>query len=181
MYLAESESGWRDNIAGLGYFEGFPAGVYDVTVKTPDGRTLAYKGVTVVAGQVTDLSTYTPVITYSAELGWSWSSPLTVAPTSTGGFTVERTYQIDRLAAGSDFTISYYYSTSQWGNNPTLLGSETVTAAEGKIVGVHSGVSPEFKITTPGTYYVFARIDTENQLAENNEDDNMSVTVKLTI
>jgi hypothetical protein len=180
LNLSESEEGWRNSSASLGYYDGLPPGTYDVTIKTRDGRTMAYRGVEVRAGEVTDLNALQPVVTFSTEL--SASKALRINRAADGSFTVERTYTVQGKPAATDFVISYYYSTDPYGKtNVTYLGSETISSTADKSLGEHTATSPSFKITTSGTYYVFARIDTDGVIEENDETDNLFAPIKIVI
>src|SRR5262249_7601072 len=55
-----------------------------------------------------------------------------------------------------------------------LLGSEAITSAADKTVGSHAGVSPSLQLTTGGTYYLFAKIDSANAILETDENNNVA-------
>jgi subtilisin family serine protease/uncharacterized protein YigE (DUF2233 family) len=109
----------------------------------------------------------------------NWSGGGITGPTMTdfqSKFTVSRNYTISGTPATSDFAISYYASNDAiFGNaDDVLLGSETITAAADKSVGGHSGTSPSLQITTGGTYYLFAKLDSGAAVPETNENNNVA-------
>jgi hypothetical protein len=109
----------------------------------------------------------------------NWTGGGITGPTSvTAGapFTISRTYNVAGAAADRDFAISYVRSTNAtFGDaDDVVLGTETITAAADKSVGLHSGVSPSFSIATAGTYYLFAQLDAAGNLLETNEGNNVA-------
>jgi hypothetical protein len=90
-------------------------------------------------------------------------------------FTVSRTYNITGAAAGSSFTIAYYASPDTNFADGTLLGTETISAAADLAVGSHSGTSPSLLIGNRGTYYLFAQLDSTNNILETNKTNNIAM------
>ncbi len=116
-----------------------------------------------------------------APLDLSWSGdglvgPATVAPLTP--FTLSRTYTVSGQAAGP-FAIAYYGSVNDvFGDEDDfLLGTETITDA-GTQVGTHSGTSPAFQISTPGTFFLFARLDSDSVIAEADETNNLVLALQ---
>src|SRR5262249_24886791 len=91
-------------------------------------------------------------------------------------FTISRTYTVGGSVAPADFAIAYYASAdATFGNaDDVLLSSETITNAADKTVGSHSGVSPSLQITTGGSYYLFAKVDSANAILETDETNNVA-------
>jgi len=113
------------------------------------------------------------------DLSWSDDGlvgPATVAPQTP--FTLSRTYTVSGQAAGP-FTIAYYGSVDDiFGNEDDfLLGTETIKDA-GTRAGTHSGTSPAFQISTPGTFFLFARLDSDSVLAEADEANNLVLALQ---
>src|SRR5262249_54836179 len=55
-----------------------------------------------------------------------------------------------------------------------LIGTETISAAADKTIGIHNGTSPNLQITTGGVYYLFAKIDSAAAILEINESNNVA-------
>lgn len=98
-------------------------------------------------------------------------------------FLVRRTYNVGQSDANTDFSISYVASTDQvLGNaDDVVLGTERVTTAQAKAVGVHAGNGPRLEINQAGDYTLFARIDPDNRVGESNESNNVASTSRITI
>jgi hypothetical protein len=116
----------------------------------------------------------------TADLNWTGgglSSLPSTADTQTP-FTIQRSYNIDGAAVGSNFTISYYASTDTTVGNADdiLIGQETITAAADKTVGTHTGTSPALRIGRPGYQYIIAVLDSGNNVAETDETNNTIVS-----
>ncbi|MBX6313370.1 MAG: hypothetical protein IRY99_10715, partial [Isosphaeraceae bacterium] len=98
-------------------------------------------------------------------------------------FNVSRTYNVAGGPIGPNFTIAYYRSSdSTFGNaDDVLLGTEAITTAADKALGSHEGMSPALRITVPGTYYIFARIDDGNTVTESDETNNIATPTILVV
>jgi plastocyanin len=112
--------------------------------------------------------------------GGSFTGPTTVSTLTP--FMLSRTYNVTIGPAPADFVIAYYYSTDQMFAHAVLLGTETITAPADKTVGLHSGNSPSFQFSAPGTYYFFAQLDSTHAFPETSQTDKVieapsSVTV----
>ena len=96
-------------------------------------------------------------------------------------FTLNRTYSIGGGTAPSDFTISYYASTSANPNQDlskaTLLGTETLTSTADLAAGNHSGASPSFQFASGGSYYLLATLTSSNFVESDGANDTNDVTV----
>jgi len=115
------------------------------------------------------------------DLNWTTlSGPATVDAGAT--FSLSRQYRVSGSAAGG-FNAAYYLSAdTTFGNaDDVLLGTEILTGAGDGTVGIHSGVSPSFSVSTPGNYYVFARLDSSSQTTEFSESNNVSSVVALAV
>jgi hypothetical protein len=126
---------------------------------------------------VADAVRLAPSPTPTVDLNWSGggiNGP--TAATSQTPFTVSRTYTISGASSGSSFTIAYYASTdATLGNaDDVLVGTETINAAADETVGLHAGTSPGLTIATPGTFYLFAVLDAQNNIVETNESNNVA-------
>lgn len=124
---------------------------------------------------VADAVRLVPMAPPSTDLNWvngGISGPATTDVQSS--FSINRTYIINGTPAGSDFTIAYYASAdATFGNaDDQLLGSETISASADKSVGSHAGASPNLQITTGGTYYLFAKLDSASSVLETDETNN---------
>jgi subtilisin family serine protease len=111
----------------------------------------------------------------SVDLNWAgggFTGPTTAVAGSS--LTLSRTYNVALGAVPANFTIGYYVSTSAtFDSNALLVGSETISAAADKTVGLHSGT---FSITIPnaGTYYLYARLDDGNVIPETDKTNNVA-------
>ncbi|MCI0459041.1 MAG: S8 family serine peptidase [Gemmataceae bacterium] len=132
----------------------------------------ALQGKTVTGGR---LNLARAVQTVPIDLSWpagSLSGPLT--GDSQTPFTLNRTYTISGGAAPASFSIAYYASgdTVLGNSDDILLGSETISSAADRAQGSHSGTSPGLLLPSGGTFYLFARLDANNDLFETNEGNN---------
>jgi hypothetical protein len=130
----------------------------------------------------------TPVPVSNTDLNWSASGDGITGPSTVstqGTFTISRTYTVSGAAAPSSFVIAYYASTSssttQDFSKAILLGTETVSAAADLAVGNHSGTSPTFQISSNGSYYLFALLNSTNTFRETNPNNNLAVTASATV
>src|SRR5207245_2160515 len=63
-------------------------------------------------------------------------------------------------------------------------GTETISATGDLAVGDHTGSSPSFQITSNGSYYLFAKLNANNDFAEtdaSNDTNNLAVTSQATV
>lgn len=110
------------------------------------------------------------------DLNWTEGGVVAPATTTTADlFTVQRTYTVSGEAIAEDFTISYHASRdTTFGNSDDFfLGSETITATADKALGSHAGTSPGLKIPHLGNVHVFARLDSDGDVRENSELNNL--------
>jgi hypothetical protein len=131
-----------------------------------------------------------PVAPSGTDLNWSAPGDGITGPSTAstqGTFTISRTYTVSGAAAPSSFKIAYYASTSsdpnQNLNQAIFLGTETISAAGDLSVGNHSGTSPAFQITSNGSYYLFAKLNSANDFLEsdgNNDTNDLAVTAQPT-
>jgi len=122
---------------------------------------------------VADAVRFAPPI---VDLNWSGGGISSQATASTQtSITINRSYNISGASVTPNFTIAYYASTdTTFGNaDDVLLGTETISAAADKAVGVHTGVSPSLFMPTGGTYYLFAMVDSGGAVAETDETNNV--------
>jgi hypothetical protein len=126
---------------------------------------------------VADAIHLVPVAAPTVDLNWSGGGLVSQATAATQTpFTVSRTYTVSGAAPAANFVIAYYASTDTvFGNaDDVLLGTETISAAADKAVGVHAGVSPAFSIAAGGTYYLFAKVDSTDVVLETDETNNVA-------
>jgi subtilisin family serine protease len=97
-------------------------------------------------------------------------------------FSLDGAYRISGSGA-ADFDVSYYASVDNlFGNSDDMfLASETPSAANMNSVGVHTYTSAAMSLLEAGTYYVFARLDGANHLAEHREINNVSLPIPLRV
>jgi hypothetical protein len=118
-------------------------------------------------------------IDIASEIDMNWSgggiSGPSVGETSLS-FKVNRTYSIDGDDAIDHFTVAYYASTNDvFGDaDDVWLGIETINTTAGKTAGSHSGLSPSLRVSTPGTYYLFSRVDNSDSISESDESNNVA-------
>jgi len=132
------------------------------------------------AGQyvIADAVRVQPVAAPTIDLNWTSggiTGPTSASTQST--FTISRTYNITDSAGqgpSSNFVIGYYASPDTNFADATLLGSETISAAADKTVGTHSGTSPALQVNGNGTYYLFAKLDSNNDVLETNKNNNVA-------
>src|SRR5262249_22533303 len=93
------------------------------------------------------------------DLSWtSVTAPLYV--NEGNSFAMDQEYRDSGSPTGADFTITYYLSSQPGiGSDATVLGTETVDAAAGGLVGEHHGATPTFSIGQPGSYYIIAKLN----------------------
>jgi subtilase family serine protease len=125
---------------------------------------------------VADAVRIVPIPAPVVDLNWVGGG-LTGPTTATTGtaFTLTRTYTITGAAAPSSFTIAYYASPDTNFADGTLLGTETISAAGDLAVGTHSGTSPNLTLSSGGTYYLFAQLDSTNNILETNKSNNVAM------
>lgn len=128
-----------------------------------------------------------PVPPTNTDLNWTGSGAGITGPATAntqGTFTVNRAYTISGAAAPSSFAIAYYASTSpsltQDLSQGIYLGSETISAATDLSLGTHMGTSPAFQINLTGSYYLFARLNANNDFAESDGTNDLTVTSAAT-
>ncbi len=111
-----------------------------------------------------------------AVMDLNWIGGGVTAPTSVAAltnFTMSRTYNVAGAAAPMSFRIAYYASTDPTlSADDLLLNTETVSGAANLSLGLHSGTSPNLQIGQSGTYYLFVRLDSNNDIAETSETNN---------
>ena len=109
------------------------------------------------------------------DLSWEGGGLTGPATATTAPFTIDRSYTIAGAPAAADFAIAYFASVNEtFGDaDDFAIGSETVSAPAGKAVGVHPGTSPALTISTPGTYFLFARLDDGGTAVETDEGNNV--------
>jgi hypothetical protein len=158
-----------------------PGDSLNLTLAGAAGASLAMSGPG--AGQWTFTNrlpvSFTGVESLSPASDLSWSGGGITGPATVFArtpFTISRNYNISGLAVSGNFTIGYYASVDAvFGNaDDVLLGIETISAAADKAVGNHTGTSPSLQFTSPGTYYLFAKVDNGNAITETNEANNVA-------
>ena len=116
------------------------------------------------------------LVNYGTDLNWSGGglAGLPSAADTETPFTITRSYNISLVPAGQNFTISYYATPDDAIGSPNaiLIGTETISAAADKAVGLHTGTSPTLRIGRPGIQYVYAVLDSNNTVLETNETNN---------
>jgi hypothetical protein len=102
------------------------------------------------------------------DLFWSGNLGAPAAASVRAPFAVTRTYGISGAPAPSDFTIAYYASPdATFGDaGDVLLGTETITATADKTIGSHAGSSPLLQFSRPGSFYLFAQLNSTNTIVE---------------
>jgi subtilisin family serine protease len=126
---------------------------------------------------VADAVRLVPLPPPTVDLNWSGGGISGPAGVDAGtSFTLSRTYTVSGTAAPADFKIAYYRSTDAvFGNaDDVLLGTETITAPADKTVGSHAGSSPALQLADGGTFYLFARLDSDGVILETDEGNNVT-------
>src|SRR5262249_30842662 len=136
-----------------------------------DMYALPYAGGSATASPILNIWAATP----PTDLNWTGGSVTAPASaTTTGAFTVSRTYNVSGNAAPRGFTIGYYQSASPpFAASAVRIGREVVSGAAALTTGTHAGTSPPLVITAPGSYYLFARLDEGDLVTETNETNNV--------
>ena len=102
-----------------------------------------------------------------------------------------RNYEISDAPIKDNFNIEYHLSTdSTWGNSDDITSedwTETVSYPYRKDVGSHGGPSFYMSLELPSeglvpdqTYYVLARLDSDNEIDEQYENNNSFISNQLT-
>ena len=111
------------------------------------------------------------------------SGPATASTQTT--FTINRAFTVSGAAAPSSFAIGYYASTSpsvtQDLSQAIYLGSETISAPSDLAVGTHMGTSPAFQIFASGSYYLFAKLNANNDFVETDSTNDLTVSSAATV
>jgi hypothetical protein len=125
---------------------------------------------------VADAVRFVPIPAPLVDLNWSGGgiSAQATATTQTA-FTISRSYNIAGANVTPNFVIAYYASTDTNFADAVLLGTETISAAADKTVGVHAGVSPSLLVPTGGTYYLFAKVNSTGTVLEADETNNVTM------
>ena len=125
---------------------------------------------------VADAVRLVPIPAPVIDLNWvggGLSGPTVIS--SQTPFTLSRTYTISGAAAGGNFTIAYYTSPDTNFADGVLLGTETINAAADLAVGSHAGTSPSLIFNNSGTYYLFAQLDSTNNILETDKSNNITM------
>jgi hypothetical protein len=112
----------------------------------------------------------------ATDLNWSNDGLDSRATAEVGSpFTITRSYTVSGEDVKHDFTIGYFISPdSTFGDgNETLVDTETISAASAGTVGTYQGSSPPLEIDNPGTWYLFAVLDTGTASRETDEMNNV--------
>ncbi len=122
---------------------------------------------------------YVPDLTWS---GGSFTAPSRVL--AGASFSVQRTYDVRGIPVPKSFAIRYIASRDAIRGNADdiLLRTETISAASGRSVGLHSGTVGNLRITQKGTYTIFAVLDALRGVGEVFETNNViRASTKITV
>jgi hypothetical protein len=128
---------------------------------------------------VADAVRFVPIPAPLVDLNWSGGGISAQATATTqSAFTISRSYNITGANVTPNFVIAYYASTDTNFADAVLLGTETISAAADKTVGVHAGASPSLLMPMGGTYYLFAKVNSTGTVLEADDTNNVTMDVQ---
>ncbi len=127
------------------------------------------------------------------DLNWTGGStaPTTSSTDTDTTFQVNYTYNVDPAygPVPDNFTVGFYASLSgALPSNPSTnpadtiyLGSQVLTSATDKSVGLHSEISPPLRIGRVGSWHLVTVLDPNDNLTEVNETNNIIADSSITV